>query len=330
MNIEELIKQHVSFRNSSSDGWHHIKCPVCNDYKVRAGFRFDNNGETCVYHCFNNLSCGGAYDPNETNGNMSKNFIKVLNAFNIPEREYKELILEKFLHCNKHETKIANDIKFPSTIPQPKYWKRITEPSRFGQLCIDYLTDRHIDYTKHDFYYTEITDQKDWNYRLIIPAYYRNNLIHYQGRDILDFHSLHYKSVHGTLSNILYNFDEVYRRTKEPLLVFEGFFDGLSIYDKNFVSICSSNLTKQQLHFLKQSPRQKIIVPDFEGNGVELLQQGIDNGFGVCFPKFKDCKDVNDAVIKYGRLFVLHQILTNVKSGYEAQLYFNMQKYGIQ
>ena len=142
-------------------------------------------------------------------------------------------------------------------------------------------------------------------------------------------HKLKYKHMNAPLSDILYNFDEVFASTKKPLFVFEGFFDGMSLCSKNFVSIQSSNLTREQIYFLSLSKRTKIIVPDMQNNGGELIQQGIDNNYQISFPTLKGCKDVNEAVIKYGKLFVLKNIFDNVVSGDDAKLRLNMLKFGI-
>lgn len=329
-NIEEIIRSHVNLSYSNSKGWLSVKCPICNDYKIRAAFKFDNGGDSCTYHCFNNHSCGGGYNPAETAGVMSNNFRKVLQGFNIPKDEYDELVFHNTLNV-KEQFKQKLLFEYPSVKKLPLFCHNLKDniETEFGSICEQYLIDRCIDPTAYNYYFTTLTPSKDWNYRLIIPAYYKNKLIYYSGRDVLDMHQLKYKHMSAPLSDILFNFDELFVHTNKPLFIFEGFFDGMSLCSKNFVSIQSSNLTREQLYFLSLSKRPKIIVPDMQNNGQELIQQGIYNNFSISFPTLKNCSDINEAVIKYGKLFVLKNIFDNVVSGDDAKLRLNMLKFGI-
>lgn len=330
MNIEELIRQSVNLSYSNSKGWLSVKCPICDDYKTRAAFKFDHNGESCVYHCFNNTSCGGAYNPYETEGVMSHNFRKVLKEFGVSKLDYEQLVFDNTLNT-KQQIKQELLFEFPTFKEMPVFFHKLADhlSTDFGAVCEQYLIDRKINALDYDFYFTTVTNQRDWNYRLIIPAFRKNKVIYYQGRDILDIHTLKYKSLNAPLSDVLFNFDELSKQTNIPLLVFEGFFDGLCLSQENFVSIMSSNMTREQVYFLSTSKRKKIIVPDLQGNGFELIKQGIKHNFAISFPNLKGFKDINDAVIAKGKLYVLEQILTNVFEGYEADLRLEMYQNGL-
>ena len=49
MNIEQLIRNNVNVSNTNGV-WLNVKCPVCNDYKIRAGFTFTNNTAIVTGH----------------------------------------------------------------------------------------------------------------------------------------------------------------------------------------------------------------------------------------------------------------------------------------
>lgn len=329
MNIEQLIRSNVTF-TTSNQTWHNVKCPVCNDYKVRAAFRFDNNGESCTYHCFNHSSCGGAYSPHETAGFMSANFKNVLHHFGISEIEIKELIFQNhLLYGNNTSTKKENKDSVPvkpNNLILPSYFNKLdTIDNDFSDECVVYLSNRCIDYKKFNFYYTTITPHEKWDYRLIIPAFYKNELVHYQGRDILDIHEKRYYKVNAPIENVLYNMNELFRPTKETLLVFEGVFDGLCL-SNNFVAITSSNLSKGQIKWLKNTKRRVVIVPDLDSSGTELIRQGIENGFEISFPKLPKDTDINDCVKNFGRLFVLKEIFSNIYKEDEARIRLELLK----
>ena len=53
-----------------------------------------------------------------------------------------------------------------------------------------------------------------------------------------------------------------------------------------------------------------IIVPDTDRAGRKLVERAVELGWTVSFPVWQEtCKDINEAVVKYGKLFVLKSIL---------------------
>ena len=153
LRIQDIIEQHVRLGHVNRGGWNTVTCPVCNDYKPRAGFRFGDEGESVTYHCFNEDTCGGAYNPFETAGFMSSSMIKVLNAFNVPKQTYQELIFQnttRHLDSNKviQKEKITPDyIKFPEEFQNVN-----NVDTLLGELAREYLNSRGISYNKYPFY----------------------------------------------------------------------------------------------------------------------------------------------------------------------------------
>ncbi|MCB1711392.1 MAG: hypothetical protein KDH96_02570 [Candidatus Riesia sp.] len=328
MNIEQLIRNNVNVSNTNGV-WLNVKCPVCNDYKIRAGFTFTNNGECCTYHCFNHSSCGGAYSPHETAGFMSHNFKRVMSCFGISEIDIKQLIFDNHLLYGdkQHKNEINNNPIRPSKLIFPNYFNELTKDtkSEFGQECLFYLKQRFIDIDTYKFYFTEQTKNDAWNYRLIIPTFYKQDLVHYQGRDILDIHEKRYLKISAPIDNVLYNMNELFRSTKEALLLVEGVFDGLCLTN-NFVAITSSNITSGQLKWLKTTSRRVIVVPDIDTSGLELIQQSINNGLEVSFPKLPLNTDINENVRKFGQLFVLKEIFSNIYKEDDARIRLELLK----
>ena len=53
-----------------------------------------------------------------------------------------------------------------------------------------------------------------------------------------------------------------------------------------------------------------IVVPDRDKAGRELMHKALELEWQVSLPNWsKDCKDIDDAVAKYGRLYTLHSIV---------------------
>jgi hypothetical protein len=51
------------------------------------------------------------------------------------------------------------------------------------------------------------------------------------------------------------------------------------------------------------------VVPDQDRAGLDLIDRAVELGWAVSIPAWEDCKDVNDAVMKYGRLGTLLTIM---------------------
>jgi hypothetical protein len=57
-------------------------------------------------------------------------------------------------------------------------------------------------------------------------------------------------------------------------------------------------------------------VADRDRAGTKLINDAIEYGWSVSFPVWQEtCKDINYAVVKYGRLFVIKSILDAKETG---------------
>jgi DNA primase len=154
-----------------------------------------------------------------------------------------------------------------------------------------------------------------WYGRLIIPLFKQGKLIFYQGRDLSGQRQAKYLSVENARDNVLYGYDNIYQKTDTPLYIVEGFFDA---YVLNGVAVLGSKMTQNQIRWINQTHREKVIIPDRYGDGVLLAEQALELGWNVSTPDWGACKDVNDAVMKYGLLYTLHSIKENTCSGFKA------------
>jgi DNA primase len=70
--------------------------------------------------------------------------------------------------------------------------------------------------------------------------------------------------------------------------------------------------------------REVIVVADRDRAGAKMVNNAIEYGWSVSFPVWLEtCKDVNEAVVKYGKLFVLKTILD---SKYSSKLKIELMK----
>mgnify|MGYP003346837981 CR=1 FL=1 len=78
--------------------------------------------------------------------------------------------------------------------------------------------------------------------------------------------------------------------------------------------MCSSDLhntiNEEQVELLSQLNRKIIFVPDRDKTGLETCSRALELGYSVSIPNWdSSIKDVNDAVVKYGKLPTLLSIL---------------------
>ena len=105
----------------------------------------------------------------------------------------------------------------------------------------------------------------------------------------------------------------------------EGPFDAISI---SVVSILGSEVNDIQRELIDGLTRQVIVVPDRDKSGQKLIDQAIEFGWSVAFPKWHDeVVDVADAVLKYGRLFTIQSILKSTESS-KLKIDLNRKLYG--
>jgi DNA primase len=179
--------------------------------------------------------------------------------------------------------------------------------------AVDYVNRRKIDMTKYEFYWTPEVEHK-LNYRVIIPFKWKNETVGYSARTFVDGIKPKYHTEHEP--NYVFNMNNQ-RNDSQFVIVVEGAFDAMAV---DGVAVLSNECNETQADIIDSLGREVIVVPDFDRHtnkqgrtvwpGARLVDQAMEYGWSVSFPVWREtCKDVNDAVIKYGRLFTLKTIL---------------------
>jgi DNA primase len=79
----------------------------------------------------------------------------------------------------------------------------------------------------------------------------------------------------------------------------EGVFDALSI---GGLAVLHAEINDAQARLIRSLGRAVIVVPDQDEAGMKLVDRAVELGWSVSMPDWgNEVKDVNDAVIKYGR-----------------------------
>ena len=315
---------------TSQSGWISSNAPCCSyngesaDTRGRGGLI--QNGDSVSYHCFN---CGfkTSYTPGRP---LTYKFRKLLTWLGADENTVRHLVIEAIrvkeqLEFYSPTTPIIAETETityePRALPEEAVsfhsWLEFYElanqhyPTQYVD-AVQYANDRSIDLTKYDLYWTPQVEHK-LNYRVIVPFTYKNQIVGYTARSVVNGIVPKYYSNHP--SDFVFNTDQQSHNNK-IVIVTEGAFDAMSI---DGVAVLSNECSEKQADVIDSLGKVVIVVPDFDITnkngkktwpGATLIDRAIEYGWNVAFPLWSEtCKDVNDAVVKYGRLFVLKTIL---------------------
>jgi hypothetical protein len=104
----------------------------------------------------------------------------------------------------------------------------------------------------------------------------------------------------------VFNVDSI-KDSWTQVIVTEGIFDALSI---GGVAVMHNDINDAQARLIRNLGREITVVPDQDRTGLDLIDRALELGWAVSIPDWgNNCKDVNDAVIKHGRLAVLITIM---------------------
>jgi DNA primase len=107
-------------------------------------------------------------------------------------------------------------------------------------------------------------------------------------------------------SNYVYGIDRQIPGGKFSV-VCEGIIDALTI---GGVATLTNRCNDTQAQIIDTLGREIVLVPDRDKAGQKLIDDALEYGWSVSFPEWEaDVKDINAAVIRYGRLFTLKSII---------------------
>lgn len=330
--LEDIIRTYIQLpSHPNGTGWFSVLCKVCNDHGrkgPRAGFMFD--GDSVAYHCFN---CGHAtgydpakFDPNRPGSEMPQKMEQVLRAFGVPEDEWSQVLMSnlkardgglKFEQQKKQQVSIE-----PLEVPLPDIFYRLDQAGqndKWAMIARDYLeNERGVDPNTYGFMLSKHTDDpalKKWFGRLIIPIYKGEKLIYYVGR-ALGERKKKYESPSISRDKVIYGFDRLFEQTDLPLYVVEGWFDAHAI---GGVALLGNEISDTKATWLNRSRRPKVYIPDQFGDGQLGGERALRLGWNIATPDVGDCKDMSEAVHRYGKIYVIKTIAETTASGFEAQ-----------
>lgn len=294
-------------RKSSPSGWISFNAVCCHhngqgqDRRQRGGLKTNEQGWS--YHCFN---CG--YTASFVLGRtVSFKARRLLSWLSVPDAEIDVLNLESLRHRSIHgiiddRKRVADaiqGIEFQEFDDLPPGSELITPAMPFYW---NYLRERCV---PEDFpAMTSIrNDGVHWTRPFVaIPFTYDNKLVGWTAR-FLDGKAP--KFISHSQPGYVFGIDQQPAEWQH-VLVMEGIFDALSI---GGLAVMHNTISDAQARLIRSLEREVTVVPDQDKAGLELIDRAVELGWAVSIPAWEDCKDVNDAVKKYGRLGTVLSIM---------------------
>jgi hypothetical protein len=295
-------------RKPSPQGWLSFNAVCCThngnsaDKRGRGGIKATESGWS--YHCFN-CSYTASFVLGRTVSFKAK---RLLSWMGVPDNEIEMLNLESLRHRNVHgiledRQRVFNSlsaIEFGESDDFPPYAEVVTPEF---PLYWDYIRRRGV---PEDFpIMTSIkTDGVHWTRPyVLIPFTYNNKVIGWTAR-FLDDRTPKY--INHSQPGYVFGTD-LQHANWQYTIVTEGIFDALSI---GGLALMHNTISDAQARLIRTLGKEVIVVPDQDLPGMELVDRAVELGYSVSMPEWPGhIKDVNDAVIEYGRLGALLTIM---------------------
>jgi hypothetical protein len=291
-------------KKNTQSGWTSFNAICCGfkghkpDQRMRGGIKFDS--ENWAYACFN---CG--FKTGFTLGkSISPKTRQLLQWCGIEDAQITKWSLESLQHKDLLDyvrvKKQKSKIKFQDhTLPAGEL---IDVNNSKHNAFSEYLLKRGIDPDSYPFLITPHEKGRNGN-RIIIPYTYKNKIVGHTSR-FLDNKIPKY--INEQQPGYVFNIDSQ-KPDWQVCIVTEGIFDALSI---DGVAVLHNDINNDQATLLGSLNKPIILVPDRDNTGLALCDKALELGYKISLPNWDlDVKDVNDAVVKYGKLPTLLSIL---------------------
>lgn len=292
-------------KKTTSSGWHSFNAICCGhlghkpDRRMRGGIKFDGQTNWSM-HCFN---CG--YKCNFVLGRSISYKTKQLLLWcgiddtqigkwsieSLQQKDLLDIVIQK-------KTKIK--IKFKDhELPEGEM---LDGNNPLHKVYVDYVQSRGINHNEYPFLITPTAKGRYAN-RIIIPYTYKNKIVGHTSR-FLDNKIPKY--INEQQPGYVFNID-IQKPEWQVCILTEGIFDALSI---DGIAIMHDDISNEQAQLIASLNKQIIVVPDRDKTGLKLCDRALELGYSVSLPNWEtDIKDVNDAVVRYGKLATLLSIL---------------------
>jgi hypothetical protein len=192
-----------------------------------------------------------------------------------------------------------------------KYWKDIQHEL---EPVIAYVVSRGYDPFDGNYYWSPAPG---YDSRVIIPFMWEGRVVGNTARKVTAGKLKYLSDQHP---HFVFNFDQQ-KENQKYIFVCEGPFDALAV---GGVALLTNEIAEQQSRIINSLGAEVIVIPDQDRAGLVLFDRAAELGWAIAMPNWdSDVKDVADAVLRYGKLFV---IVDAIKTAQQGQIKINMAK----
>ena len=301
----DILEYLPAKRKATPSGWVSFNAVCCQhnggtkDTRSRGGLKPSEKGWS--YHCFN-CNYTASFILGRT---LSYKARRLLSWMGVPDAEIDILNLESLRHRSIHGIAedrqrtfdILADIKFEEQ-ELPPLTELLTDDNEFRE----YLHNRQV---PDDYPALIFKNHQNHRPAVIIPFIHHNRVVGHTER-YLDNRKPKYIS--SSQPGYVFGTD-LQHADWTNVIVVEGIFDALCI---GGLAVMHSTISDQQARLIRSLGKEITVVPDQDLAGMELVDRAVELGWAVSMPPWPDdIKDVNDSVVRYGRLATLLTIFEN-------------------
>ncbi len=246
---------------------------------------------------------------------------KLMRLLNIPDDIINQLRLEALRLNDNSNAEVRQIIpKFDARELPPEsdlIANCLNNPPEKLMPVVEYLVGRKLYLEDYPFYWTP---KIGFSNRVIIPFYKDGVIVGYTARSVNDVKP---KYISEQQPGYVFNLDrQTYDRNF--VIVCEGPIDAISI---DATALMGAEIKDSQNWLLRQLNKEIVLVPDRDHEGPRCVEQALEYGWSVSMPDWPEgIKDVNDAVIKLGRLATLY-LITSAKESNSLKIQLKAKKW---
>ena len=286
-------------RKQTASGWISFNAPCCvhrgdtQDKRQRGGLKPSPDG-SFSFHCFN---CGytASFVPGR---NLTFKARKLLEWLNVPQEEIERINLESLKH-KSIEGLLGDRQEVIQRLQSIQFEDKDlpAETQELNEFAKEYLQKRCVP-LDYPFLYKTMPRRG-----VVIPFTHNNQVVGHTTR-FLDDRTPRY--IQDIQPGYVFGTD-LQKSNWQTAIVVEGVFDALSI---NGLAVLHAEINDAQVRLIRSLGRDVVVVPDQDQAGMKLVDRAVELGWAVSMPEWPaDVKDVNDAVIRWGRLATLLTIM---------------------
>jgi hypothetical protein len=297
----------------SPSGWISGNAVCCDDQKNRGGLKISDDGGW-VWHCFN-CQFKTHWRPGKFVSVGNKKFFRQLGMTDqqIVEIGMEALRLRDAIPLLQQQSRTLSSFKSTTlpdgAVPIAEALEHDPANQDIVDVC-EYILRRKLSLEKYYW-----SPNRGMNRRFVVPFRWQSRLVGWTARAVDSEKQPRYLST--VAPGYVYGLDEQDPNDKY-IIVGEGVLDADCI---GGCAIMGNSISPEQRELLERSSKKIIWVPDRDKDGMRLAETALDNGWMVSIPPWGvGCKDLNDAVILYGRPAVMLSIMMSASTSRAATM----------